>query len=111
MRFGRCAENPWPVEGSLRCGCRKLAGSPRLGGAADISREGHRGERKGESCDGFGFYSSDDRFLPGRDWLLARLRTAEVRRRFPMVENAVLILIGLLLFGYLMYALLKPENF
>jgi len=28
-----------------------------------------------------------------------------------MVENAVLILIGLLLFGYLMYALLKPENF
>jgi len=28
-----------------------------------------------------------------------------------MVENVVLILIGLLLFGYLMYALLKPENF
>jgi len=28
-----------------------------------------------------------------------------------MVENVVLILISLLLFGYLMYALLKPENF
>jgi len=28
-----------------------------------------------------------------------------------MIENAVLILIGLLLFGYLLYALLKPENF
>jgi K+-transporting ATPase KdpF subunit len=28
-----------------------------------------------------------------------------------MLENAVLILISLLLFGYLMYALLKPENF
>jgi len=28
-----------------------------------------------------------------------------------MLENVVLILIGLLLFGYLMYALLKPENF
>jgi len=28
-----------------------------------------------------------------------------------MVENIVLILISLLLFGYLMYALLKPENF
>jgi K+-transporting ATPase KdpF subunit len=28
-----------------------------------------------------------------------------------MLENVVLILITLLLFGYLMYALLKPENF
>jgi len=28
-----------------------------------------------------------------------------------MWENVVLILISLLLFGYLMYALLKPENF
>jgi len=28
-----------------------------------------------------------------------------------MLENVVLIVIGLLLFGYLMYALLKPENF
>jgi K+-transporting ATPase KdpF subunit len=28
-----------------------------------------------------------------------------------MLENVVLILISLLLFGYLMYALLKPENF
>jgi K+-transporting ATPase KdpF subunit len=66
---------------------------------------------KGASCERFGFYFSDDRLLPPRDWVLARLRTAEVRRRFPMLENAVLILISLLLFGYLMYALLKPENF
>jgi len=28
-----------------------------------------------------------------------------------MAENVALIVIGLLLFGYLMYALLKPENF
>jgi len=28
-----------------------------------------------------------------------------------MLENTILIVIGLLLFGYLMYALLKPENF
>jgi len=28
-----------------------------------------------------------------------------------MLENIALILISLLLFGYLMYALLKPENF
>jgi len=28
-----------------------------------------------------------------------------------MLENVVLIVISLLLFGYLMYALLKPENF
>jgi len=28
-----------------------------------------------------------------------------------MLENVVLILISLLIFGYLMYALLKPENF
>jgi len=28
-----------------------------------------------------------------------------------MLENVVLIIISLLLFGYLMYALLKPENF
>jgi len=28
-----------------------------------------------------------------------------------MLENIVLILISLLLLGYLMYALLKPENF
>jgi len=28
-----------------------------------------------------------------------------------MLENIVLVLISLLLFGYLMYALLKPEKF
>jgi len=28
-----------------------------------------------------------------------------------MIENVVLIVISLLLFGYLMYALLKPEDF
>jgi K+-transporting ATPase KdpF subunit len=69
------------------------------------------GRQKGEPRERFHFYFSDDRLLPGRDWLLARLRTAEVRRRFSMLENVVLILISLLLFGYLMYALLKPENF
>jgi len=33
---------------------------------------------KGASCERFGFYFSDDRLLPPRDWVLARLRTAEV---------------------------------
>jgi len=28
-----------------------------------------------------------------------------------MIENVVLIVISLLLFGYLMYALLRPEDF
>jgi len=28
-----------------------------------------------------------------------------------MLENVVLIVVSLLLFGYLMYALLKPEDF
>jgi K+-transporting ATPase KdpF subunit len=78
---------------------------------AHILRTGHRGDQKGGPCERFAFYFGDDRLLPGRDWLPARLRTAEVRRRFPMLENVVLILISLLLFGYLMYALLKPENF
>jgi K+-transporting ATPase KdpF subunit len=78
---------------------------------AHIQRAGHQGDQKGEPYERFDFYHSDHRLLPGRDWLLAWLRTAEVRRRFPMLENAVLILISLLLFGYLMYALLKPENF
>lgn len=67
--------------------------------------------RRGESCERCDFHFSDVRLFPRRDCLLARLRTAEVTRRFPMLENVVLILISLLLFGYLMYALLKPENF
>jgi len=71
----------------------------------------HVGDRKGESSEGLGFHHCDIRLLPRCNRLLTRLRTAEVRRRFPMVENVVLILISLLLFGYLMYALLKPENF
>ena len=43
--------------------------------------------------------------------VISRPRTSEVRRRSLMLENIVLILISLLLLGYLMYALLKPENF
>ncbi|MGB2645325.1 MAG: K(+)-transporting ATPase subunit F [Candidatus Acidiferrum sp.] len=39
------------------------------------------------------------------------MRKAEVGRRFRMFDNIILILISLLLFGYLVYALLKPENF
>jgi K+-transporting ATPase KdpF subunit len=82
-----------------------------MSGGAHILRTGHQEDQKGEPRERFYFYFSDRQLLPRRDWLLARLRTTEVRRRFPMLENAVLILISLLLFGYLMYALLKPENF
>jgi K+-transporting ATPase KdpF subunit len=66
---------------------------------------------QGVSCEGFDFYVGNNWLFSSRDWLFARLRTAEVRRRFRMFENVALIVIGLLLFGYLMYALLKPENF
>jgi K+-transporting ATPase KdpF subunit len=67
--------------------------------------------RKGDWCEGFGIHLIDAWLLPARDRLSARLRTAEVKRRLSMLENVVLILISLLLLGYLMYALLKPENF
>jgi K+-transporting ATPase KdpF subunit len=38
------------------------------------------------------------------------LRTAEVAE-LTMLDNVILIVISLLLFSYLMYALLKPEDF
>jgi len=66
---------------------------------------------KGDWCEGLGIHLIDAWLLPDRDRLSARLRTAEVKRRFSMIEDIVLILISLLLLGYLMYALLKPENF
>jgi K+-transporting ATPase KdpF subunit len=39
------------------------------------------------------------------------MRTAEIGRRFPMLENVVLIIVSVLLLGYLLVALLKPEKF
>jgi K+-transporting ATPase KdpF subunit len=69
------------------------------------------GVSEGGSREGFVIRIGDYRLFPGGNWLPARLRTLEVRRRDQMLANVVLILISLLLFGYLMYALLKPENF
>jgi K+-transporting ATPase KdpF subunit len=39
------------------------------------------------------------------------LRAVEIARRRLMLANILLILIALLLFGYLLLALLKPEKF
>jgi K+-transporting ATPase KdpF subunit len=39
------------------------------------------------------------------------VRTAEIGRATSMLENILLIVICVLLFGYLMVALLKPEKF
>lgn len=69
------------------------------------------GMREGELCEGFDIRFGYGCLLLCCDWLFARLRTVKVKRRYSMLENIVLILISLLLFGYLMYALLKPENF
>jgi len=45
------------------------------------------------------------------DTLRARLRTSEIRRRSDVIENVFLIAICVLLLGYLLVALLKPEKF
>jgi K+-transporting ATPase KdpF subunit len=65
----------------------------------------------GEPCERFGIHLDDARFFSCCHWLFARVRAVEVNRNFFMVENILLIVISLLLFGYLVYALLKPENF
>ena len=56
-------------------------------------------------------YARDRHFLCRLDPLSPGLRTAEVRRRPTMLGNISLILIAVLLFGYLLVALLKPEKF
>ena len=58
-----------------------------------------------------GLYSCDGGLLRGGDIVPARVRTAEIGRATSMLENILLIVICVLLFGYLMVALLKPEKF
>jgi K+-transporting ATPase KdpF subunit len=58
-----------------------------------------------------GLYSCDGGLFCRGDFLSARVRTAEIGRATSMLENILLIVICVLLFGYLMVALLKPEKF
>ncbi|PYU13640.1 MAG: K(+)-transporting ATPase subunit F [Acidobacteria bacterium] len=46
-----------------------------------------------------------------RDCLCARLRAAEVRRAFNVLANILLLVVCILVFGYLVMALLWPEKF
>jgi K+-transporting ATPase KdpF subunit len=57
------------------------------------------------------FRGGDHPILCHRDSLYPRLRTPEIGRRPGMIENVLLIVICVLLFGYLLVALLKPEKF
>src|SRR6266404_1619061 len=65
----------------------------------------------GESCAGFDFCCGSGPHLWHGDTLRARLRTSEIRRRSDVIENVFLIAICVLLLGYLLMALLKPEKF
>jgi K+-transporting ATPase KdpF subunit len=67
--------------------------------------------RVGDSDEGRNIHRRDRHFLCGLDPLSPRLRTAEIRRILAMLGNIFLILIAVLLFGYLLVALLKPEKF
>jgi K+-transporting ATPase KdpF subunit len=67
--------------------------------------------RVGDSGERRNIHPRDRHFLCGLDPLSPRPRTAEIRRRLAMLGNIFLILIAVLLFGYLLVALLKPEKF
>jgi K+-transporting ATPase KdpF subunit len=55
-------------------------------------------------------YCGDDCFYRPGDFVFEGLRKAEVKVA-GMIGNILLIVISILLCGYLLYALLKPENF
>jgi K+-transporting ATPase KdpF subunit len=59
-------------------------------------------------CD---FYRSDCGVFHSWSFLRSRLRTLEVRSEFMHAGDAALLVICALLFGYLLYALLKAEEF
>jgi len=66
---------------------------------------------QGVSFAGRNFCRRNHVLLRYRDSLYPRLRTPEVERTPEMLENIFLIVICVLLFGYLLVALLKPEKF
>jgi K+-transporting ATPase KdpF subunit len=66
---------------------------------------------QGVSFAGRNFCRRNHVLLRYRDSLYPRLRTPEIGRIPGMLENIFLIVICVLLFGYLLVALLKPEKF
>lgn len=84
----------------------QVAGDDRtLAQSSGLSHEG------GAFPNGFDFRFGYSRPLRARHSVSAVLRTSEVSRRATVLENIALILISLLLLGYLLFALLKPEKF
>jgi K+-transporting ATPase KdpF subunit len=65
----------------------------------------------GETRERPNFHPCDRPFLCPLDLLSSGLRAVEIRRNPLMLANILLIIIALLLFGYLLLALLKPEKF
>jgi len=60
---------------------------------------------------GYHFYGSDSAIFYGWSFLRSRMRTLEVRSELMHAGDAALLVICALLFGYLLYALLKAEEF
>jgi K+-transporting ATPase KdpF subunit len=60
---------------------------------------------------GHRFYRSNGAVFYGWGLLCSRLRTLEVRSELMHAGDAALLVICALLFGYLLYALLKAEEF
>jgi len=60
---------------------------------------------------GHRFYRSNGVVFYGWGFLRSRLRTFEVRSELMHAGDAALLVICALLFGYLLYALLKAEEF
>jgi K+-transporting ATPase KdpF subunit len=60
---------------------------------------------------GCGFRRRNADFFRGGDLVRARMRAAEAGRRPVSADNAILICVSVFLLGYLLYALLKAEDF
>jgi K+-transporting ATPase KdpF subunit len=60
---------------------------------------------------GHNFHRCDCAVFRSRNFLCSRLRTAEVRSEAMTAGDMALLVICALLFGYLLYALLKAEEF
>jgi K+-transporting ATPase KdpF subunit len=60
---------------------------------------------------GHRFFGGDSAVFHVGNFLRSRLRTLEVRSEFMHAGDAALLVICALLFGYLLYALLKAEEF
>jgi K+-transporting ATPase KdpF subunit len=60
---------------------------------------------------GHNFYRSDRLFFRARNRLRSGMRTIEVRSERMHAGDAALLVICALLLGYLLYALLKAEEF